>query len=386
MRFLHVIAVFLSVFVLSGIAVADTPGSRRPSPLDDPAFFTLAVWLQNPANAWRYRAAGINTYVGLWDGPTEGQLAELKRAGLFVVAEQNDVALSSPDNDIVIAWMHGDEPDNAQPLPFKLGYGQPIPPDAVVADYHEMKQRDPTRPVFLNLGQGVAWDGWHGRGARSGHPEDYPRYVEGGDIVSFDIYPVVSPHPEVAGKLEFVARGVARLRGWAGPEQIIWNCIEASRIGNLERKPSPDQIRAEVWMALVHGSKGLIYFVHQFQPNFVEASLLQDRELFDAIAGINKQILDLAPVLNSPSIDDAVEIETDAGSSAVAAMVKRHDGALYIFAVAMSDRGAKATFSLRQAEQSNVDVIGEGRSITLSSEATFKDIFEPYAVHLYRID
>ncbi len=386
MHCLHRIAIFLSAFIFCGIAVAAEGGPRRPSPLDDPAFFPLAVWLQNPANARTYRDAGINTYVGLWGGPTAAQLAELKRAGLFVVAEQNDIALSSPDKDIIIAWMHGDEPDNAQPLPFKLGYGQPIPPDEVVADYDEMKRRDPTRPVFLNLGQGVAWDGWYGRGARSGHPEDYPHYVKGGDIVSFDIYPVVSPHPEVAGKLEFVARGVARLRGWTGPEQIVWTCIEASRIGNTERKPSPEQIRAEVWMALVHGSKGLIYFVHQFQPNFVEASLLQDRELFDAIAGINKQILDLAPVLNSPSIDDSVEIETEAGSSAVAAMVKRHDGVLYLFAVAMSDRGAKATFSLRQAEQSNVDVIGEGRSITLSSEATFKDTFEPYAVHLYRID
>ena len=67
---------------------------------------------------------------------------------------------------------------------------------------------------MLNLGQGVAWDEWFGRGPRSNHPEDYPEYVKGCDIVSFDIYPVVHGSPEVRGKLEFVARGVERLVGW----------------------------------------------------------------------------------------------------------------------------------------------------------------------------
>ena len=41
--------------------------------------FPIAVWLQDPARTpGRYKAAGINLYVGLWQGPTEDQLAELK--------------------------------------------------------------------------------------------------------------------------------------------------------------------------------------------------------------------------------------------------------------------------------------------------------------------
>ena len=49
-------------------------------PSHDADFFPIAVWLQNPSNAGRYQAAGFNTYVGLWRGPTEKQLAELKKA------------------------------------------------------------------------------------------------------------------------------------------------------------------------------------------------------------------------------------------------------------------------------------------------------------------
>jgi hypothetical protein len=41
----------------------------------DPGFFPIGVWLQSPANAPEYKAIGINTFVGLWEGPTELQLA-----------------------------------------------------------------------------------------------------------------------------------------------------------------------------------------------------------------------------------------------------------------------------------------------------------------------
>ena len=79
-------------------------------------------------------------------------------------------------------------------------------------------------------------------GVRSRHPEDYPEYVKGCDIASFDIYPAVHDHAEVAGKLEFVPRGVERLRGWA-PGKTVWCCIEASRIDNEKRKVTPAELR-----------------------------------------------------------------------------------------------------------------------------------------------
>ena len=47
------------------------------------SYFPIAVWLQDPANATRFRQAGINLYVGLWKGPTEAQLAALKAAGML---------------------------------------------------------------------------------------------------------------------------------------------------------------------------------------------------------------------------------------------------------------------------------------------------------------
>ncbi len=79
----------LQLLALASLATAQTPAGIVPSrmrngktaPSPDAAFFPIAVWLQSPANAGRYKAAGFNTYVGLWDGPTGEQLATLKKSG-----------------------------------------------------------------------------------------------------------------------------------------------------------------------------------------------------------------------------------------------------------------------------------------------------------------
>src|SRR4029450_8267415 len=169
--------------------------------------------------------------------------------------------------------------DNGQSLGAGKGYGPPILPEVIVRSYQTMKKADRSRPVLLNLGQVVAWDDYIGRGVRRNHPEDYPEYVKGCDIASFDIYPVVHDKPEIAGKLEFVARGVERLRRWTRGEKDVWSCIGCTHIANPKIKATPQQVRSEVWMAIIHGSRGLIYFVHQFKPSFKEAALLDDPQM-----------------------------------------------------------------------------------------------------------
>jgi hypothetical protein len=354
-------------------------------PSSDPGFFPAAIWLQAPRNARRFQEAGINLYVGLWRGPTEQQLRELKAVGMPVICAQNDVGLTSENADIIVGWMHGDEPDNAQRRRDGKGYGPPILPVRIIEDYQRIRARDPSRPVFLNLGQGVAYDNYIGRGVRRNHPEDYADYLKGSDIASFDIYPVVHRNEEVAGKLEFVPKGVERLRRWSSDERIVWNCIECSRISNTKVKPTPHQIRAEVWMSLIHGSRGLIYFVHQFEPRFIEASLLGDPELLPAVTAINRQIHDLAPVLNGPTLEGVGNVESSDPAVPIAAMWKKHEGATYLFAVCMRNRPASVSVELIGARRdAKVQVLGEDRSLEVR-DGRFDDAFGPYDVHLYRI-
>ena len=386
---------FLHVLLSALVAAPPLPATDNPDGssatdapsawLSDPAVFPVAVWLQNPANAPRYRQAGINLYVGLWKGPTGEQLAELKRHGLRVICAQNAVGLAHRDDTTIVGWMHGDEPDNAQSRRDGRGYDPPFPPARIVENYQRLKQADPSRPVLLNLGQGVAWDGWYGRGVRTNHPEDYPEYVKGCDIASFDIYPACHDHPDVAGKLWFVADGVARLGNWAGDERRIWNCIECTRISNPNAKATPQQVKAEVWMSIVRGSRGIIYFVHQFKPTFIEAGLLADTEMLEGVTAVNRQITELAPVLNSPTISDGVAVTSSNTAVPVESIVKREEGAMYVFAVGMRDGTTAARFRVAGIpEAARAEVLGEDRAIEVRGGA-FEDRFQPWDVHLYRI-
>jgi hypothetical protein len=150
--------------------------------------------------------------------------------------------LSQKENPIIAAWMHGDEPDNAQSLASGKGYGPPILPEVILRDYERLRAADKSRPVFLKPRPGSRVGQLHRSRVRRNHPEDYAEYIKGGDIVSFDIYPVVHESPEIRGKLEYVARGVQRLRNWSRDQKIVWNCIECTHISNPKAKATPEQV------------------------------------------------------------------------------------------------------------------------------------------------
>ena len=100
----------MAVALVGAADVGDSPTPYAGWPNSFPAdenFFPLAVWLQSPGNAQAFKNLGINTYVGLWDGPTESQLSSLKTAGMSVVCDQNSLALSSPSRSISMSCAPG---------------------------------------------------------------------------------------------------------------------------------------------------------------------------------------------------------------------------------------------------------------------------------------
>jgi hypothetical protein len=354
-------------------------------PPSDPSWFPIAVWLQAPSNAAAYAEIGVNLFIGLWDGPTEEQLGALAAAGMPVAADQNAIGLANLDDPTILAWTQQDEPDNAQP-DGSGGWGSCILPEEIQEIGSRLRAADPTRPVYLNLGQAVANEAWVGRGDWcSGHDEHYPEYIEGADIVSFDIYPATSTDAEVAGNLWYVAHGVDRLREFAGDLKPVWTWIETAHVGNPDIRPTPHQVRAEVWMALIHGAMGIGYFCHEFEPSFIEAGLLHYDDVREAVAELDAQVLELAPVLNTRSVSNGVTVVSSDPAVPVDTMVKRHDGDTYLFAVAMRDVPTTATFTLTCVPpEAAVEVLFEGRSLALAGGAV-SDGFGGYDVHAYRI-
>jgi hypothetical protein len=356
-------------------------------PPSNPNYFPIAVWLQSASNAPAYKALGINTFVGLSQDTTNAELAALGNAGMQTICDQDLDWMAHLTDPTIDGWrIPQDEPDNAQPVTDGgSGYGPCIDPAVIVSEDEAQNAADSSRPMFLNLGQGVAYTAYPGRGdACAGQTSMYPMYAAGADILSFDIYPVNNTDATTDGNLWYVATGVDNLRGWAGYQKPVWNWIETTGIDDPARTPTAAQIRTEVWMSLVHGSMGIGYFCHIFSPSFIEAGLLSLPDNASAVGAIDQEIQTLAPVLNTPSLANAATVSSSNPATPVDFMAKRYMGSLYVFAVAMRSGATTATFALRGSPTGSVTVLGESRAIAIDGGA-FSDAFSPYAVHLYEV-
>lgn len=359
----------------------------QTSTFSDPNFFPIGVWLQQPRHAKAYKDAGVNLYIGLWDGLDQPQLDDLKNAGMKVMCDQNTFALGKLSDTTIYGWTEYDEPDNAQWNASTNQYDPCIDPAVVFNTYSGIKSKDASRPVFLNLGQGVSNIDWVGRGTCTGKTEMYPvyknGYVKACDIVSFDIYPVNNTDV-TSGKLWYVPKGVDSLMIWGENKKPVWCWIEVTKIDSKtsKRQPTPEEVKAEVWMALIHGATGFGYFCHSWTPTLNDAALLSDAVMLPAVTKINKEVAALAPVLNSVSTKGYAAVTSGNTAVPIDLMTKNLGTVNYIFAVGMRPGATSATFTISSGNQ--VEVMGENRTLTVSS-GKFTDNFTSYGVHLYKI-
>ncbi len=374
--------IFLSTLIFGSISFAQTPGNIN-LPKD---FFPIAVWAQNPTNAEAYKNIGVNTFVSV--RLNQQNLDLLKKAGMKVIAHQNEFGLANLKDPAIYAWMHGDEPDNAQAKKNGgQGYDPCIDPAIIIADYEKIKKSDPGRPVYLNLGRAVAYTKWGGRGECTGNTDSYKisknGYLKGCDMASFDIYPVNASEPDVKNRLEWVATGIKNLIEWSDYSKPMWCWIETSKIGEkTDRKPTPAEVKSEVWMALIHGAKGFGYFCHSFIKPMDTAAPLHDAEMSAALKSINAQITSLASVLNSDNTKEYASVSSSNGDVPVDLITKKEGRENYIFAIAMRGGNTKATFTVKSGKK--VEVLGENRSIKVK-KGQFSDDFSSYAVHMYKV-
>ena len=363
-------------------------------PPTDIGYFPIGVWLQRPEDAALWKNAGVNLYIALWGGPTVEQLTILQSAGMQVIAHQNSTALAwknvtlADGRPLIIGYQQEDEPDNYPPTPAST----------IQSYYAGWKAADPTRPIWLNLSQGLGWDDgtWIGQGGVIDPDTDYPQYILGSDIVSHDIYPMNCGRVETCGDAWRVALGVDRLHQYSPEGHIVWNFIETGDISEYDKPgfgimATVEEIRTEVWMSIIHGSTGICYFIHgtTVDPpdDFRDRALLEPEhaDRLAAVTAINNRLHQLAPVINSPTLEGVATVEDVVGTTPVDFIVKQYGGATYLFAAGMRDSTTLKLFTLTGLADTTIDVIDEGRVLSLVG-GQFPDTFDGYEAHLYKIN
>lgn len=367
-------------------------------------FFPKTVFYQQTSYINSYKNVGINSF-SYWDPATTSPstLDLLKAAGFYGLNPYSNAYrdyVGAGASSMACWYIPHDEPDNAQTN------GQPVPIEQVMTEYKTIVDNDANRPVVIGLGQGAAVNSWYGRGFTN-RPRDYRKYSKWADIVSFDTYPmnerpavtgdaqyIIDFRSEIADHIWYVANGVDNLREATDYSKPIMAWIETTNFHSYPNSVysgncnlSPAHIKAEVWMALIHGARGIGYFCHILQPSVIPAGILQPEYAanLQAVTSVNAEIEAYATILNTQTVSNGATVNTGNKANPVDIMVKRVAGFTYIFAVSMRPGTPTATFSLRDlAGNSSVEVVGENRTIT-AVNGVFQDAFTNYGVHIYKV-
>jgi hypothetical protein len=305
-------------------------------------FFPRMVWAQCP---WAYPyslGAGVNVFMATGCGSVDAQLQALAGRALSITSVDG-----RRDGPSVVGFHHLDEADVLLGRPDDL----PLLPSSRVS----------RRPTFLTLSN-------HFYSGASPLPQGramYPALVERVEMVGFNLYPlqiwcrrgVLHATYEAQRELVALARGKPTYQ-WieAGP---------MSQCAGLD--PSPAIVRAETWLAVAGGARGIGWF-----PDFWSEPLRAE------IARLSRELASLAPALLAEE-GEAVVAPAD---GPVKAGVRRHNGATYVIAVNSWIERTKATIRVPGLTAGTLRVLGEKRVVQVRNGA-FVDAFRGLKVRIY---
>lgn len=378
-----------------GVAVASFSPSYwsrwSNGPTTDPNWFPIAVFDNDPFyNDPLVKAANINLYLGLFDFGsqyshyvTNGLVANnsLAMAGEALDA---DMILGDPvGSSHIWGYQPADEPEMKH-----------YTASEVQAFYDDIRAKDTSRPVFIGYGKGLSLPQPQSNFFLNGaDPADYCNIP---DVVAADYY---GPQDALSGPdgQWVYGRTMDLMHAACGTTKPIWNYVDTEQVnspgdpgGDLPA-PTPLEIQQHVWLSIVHGATGIIYFCHNFgdtsDPQW-DTKCLIDPPRTAAITETNTQLLKYAPILNSPTRENAVTVSGNIAK--VTTLTKYLNGYAYIFAMtdgdaAHPDSGStSATFTVDKLGSASVQVLDESRTLN-AHNGSFSDNFAPYEWHIYKI-
>jgi hypothetical protein len=305
-------------------------------------FFPRMVFKQCPYAFNTSLAAGINLFMGTHCSNISTQLTRLQGKALSVTAIEQR-GFSGPG---LVGWHHIDEADEkvdrAEALPL-------VPSSAQTG-----------RITFLTLTN-------HFYSLASPLPQGkgmYPAFVARAEMIGFDLYPLQiwcrkdALHAVYDAQLELVQLA-------KGKPTFQW--IEAAAMNQcFGLDPSPPIVRAETWMAVAGGARGVGYFPDQWRPD-VRAEITK----------VNRDLASLAPALL-----DAAAPGTVAAPSGVRVGVRRHNGATYVIAVNVTFSRTSAKITVPGLGTTGMRLYGDGRWTT-SRNGVIRDTFRGLEVKIY---
>jgi hypothetical protein len=360
-------------------------------PTTDPDWFPIAVFDNDPFyNDALVKAAGINLYLGLFDFGSQythyvpnGLVAHNSYA-MAGEALDADAILADPiGSSHIVAYQPADEPEMKH-----------YTVSEVQAFYTDITAKDTSRPIFIGYGKGLTLPQPQSNFfLNGGSPGDY---CDIPDVVAADYYGPQDSGSGPDGGWVY-GRTMDLMHAACGVTKPIWNYIDTEKVnspgdpGEDLPAPTPLEIQQHIWLSIVHGATGIIYFCHDFSdmsnPQW-DTKCLVDPPRTAAITEKNVQLTKLARILNSPTRVSAVSVSNE--TTKLTTLTKYLNGYAYIFAMTDGDvahpnsGSTSAKFTLDKLNNATVQVLNESRTLT-ASHGSFSDNFTPFQWHIYKI-
>jgi hypothetical protein len=382
----------------AGDASADGPGDGTPGPIDDlptdgflGGFFPIGVFGQPSWTMQGWADIGCNTMLEAPQGESLADWdAQAQRLGLRVIRRPLGAPSSDRGRTDLLAWSLPDEPDvEANNAPCGGNCVSLI--ESMSAQW---RAADPTRPIFVNIAgpnvmQPRACDYCNGPGDEAPsadcYPDNdqcYPRILATADWVSQDIYPVTGWLPDEAMRddITVVGRTLDRIGDWTDQPKFAIVELSDQRLnfnGAGTRGPTADEVRAEVWHAIIHGARGIFYFPQAFNPfewvavpSEVVAEMVVQHELLDA----------LGPLVQADIDPDVVSVVVDAPLEVTWRVT---DGSVWLFVLNTANAPGTATIRVAGDLAGDEAVTYAEDRVVAHTDGTLTDAFDPLQVHIY---
>jgi hypothetical protein len=193
-------------------------------------------------------------------------LDECAKLGVYVVTEFSAPMYETVEryktHPAVLAWNPCDEPEL-----------NGLAPDEFYARYDRFKQVAPDHLVYAVIAS----------------PAEYHAYAGGTDVLAPDVYPVpFAPITTVYRQLRQASAEAAKY------DTMLWGVLQCfGGYGGWTRPPTPQELRAMTYLALLAGVKGILYYTYGDQGWVVT----DHPEQWEAAKALVPEIKRLAPAL-----------------------------------------------------------------------------------------